>query len=215
MKKPLVITILQPGVCLLAWCILANGVTLCAQNAVVYSAGGPPPPGDTNVSVQVCGGAGGVGGAGVALCINGSSIGAILLKTCDQNQDGKVTLDELENVAATYFKLWDTNSDGYLSANEFAAGLKSLFPAPPPGAQAMAVVNGIAVQVSPDDMPTPATQIVKNIMDLADTNKDGQLSLQEINNWLDKSFSQWDLNGDGALDALELDAVFSELAQPD
>lgn len=211
MKKPLVITILQPGVCLLAWSILTNGVTLCAQNAVVYSAGGPPAPGDTNVSVQV---SGGVGGPGFALCINGSSIGTILLKACDQNQDGKVTLDELESVAATYFKLWDTNGDGCLSGDELEAGLKSLFPAPPPGAQAMAVVNGVAVQMSPDDMPTPATQIVKNVMALADTNKDGQLSLQEMNNWLDKSFSQWDLNGDGALDASELDAVFSQLAQP-
>ena len=211
MKKNLIIAILQPGARLLAWCLLANGVTLCAQNVVYYSAGGPP-PGDTNVSVQV---SGQVGGGGVTLCINGANIGTILLKACDQNQDGKVTPDELKNVAAIYFKLWDTNGDGYLSADELFAGLKSLFPAPPAGAQAMAVVSGVPVQVSPDDMPTPATQITKNIMALADTNKDGLLSLQEIDDWVDKSFSQWDQNGDGALDASEFDTVFSQLAEPD
>ncbi|HEV2329277.1 MAG TPA: hypothetical protein VGY56_10860 [Verrucomicrobiae bacterium] len=192
---------------------LAHGVRLCAQNTVFVSAYGPPPDG-TNVTMQ----AGGrmVAGGGMAISINGQDIGTILLKACDQDQDGKVTLTELENTVDSYFKLWDADGDGNLSTNELAAGLKGLFPPPPPGgAQAVAVVNGVAVQIPADEIRTPDQMITENIMAAADANKDGLLSLQELNDWLSNSFSQWDQNGDGTLDASELGAAFGQLARPD
>jgi Ca2+-binding EF-hand superfamily protein len=200
------------GVRWAAGCLLANAITLCAQNAPYVTTSGPP-PGGTNVFVQA---SGGFGGGGVAISINGSDIGTILLKACDLNQDGKVTLAELQTVADDYFKAWDTNSVGSLSSGELSAGFQALFPAPPPGgAQAVAVVNGVAVQVPPEDMPTPDKQLAKHIMAQADANQDGQLSLQELNDWLGNNFSQWDTSGDGALDASELGAAFGQLARPD
>lgn len=211
MKESLSSIILRRGARLFAGALLANAVPLCAQNVVFISNGGPPPNG-TNFTVMA---GAGLSGGGIALSINGSDIGTILLKAFDVDQDGKVTLAELKGAAATYFKQWDTDGNGSLSADELSTGLKALFPAPPPNARAMAMVNCVAVQVPVDQMPTPGKQITGHIMALADTNQDGQLSLQELNDWLDKSFSQWDLNGDGALDASELNAAFGELARPD
>jgi Ca2+-binding EF-hand superfamily protein len=191
---------------LIAGCLLANSIPLCAQNTVFISANGPPPDG-TNVTMAA--------GGGVGICINGMDIGTILLKACDQNQDGKVTLAELENTADNYFKLWDTNSDGELSTNELSTGLQGLFPPPPQGgAQAIAVVDGVAMQIPVDQIRTPDQMIAANLMAEADANSDGSLSLQELNDWLNKSFSQWDQNGDGALDASELGAAFGQLARP-
>lgn len=194
--------------------LLANGVTLCAQNTVFVSANGPPPDGTNAVTMQAGGAMG--GGFGVGISINGKDIGTIMLKACDQDQDGKVTLSELENTADSYFKVWDTDGDGNLSTNELAAGLKGLFPPPPPGgAQAVAVVNGVAVQIPADEIRTPDRMITENIMAAADANKDGLLNLQELNDWLSNSFNQWDQNGDGTLDAAELGAAFGQLARPD
>lgn len=212
MNKNLRLTVLRNGARLFACGLLANAVPLCAQNVVYFSNGGTPPDGGAQVTVRA---GAGVAGGGAGLVINGSDVGTILLKACDLDQDGKVTLTELKTVAAAYFKQWDTNGDGSLSADELSAGLKTLFPAPPANAQAMAVINGVAVQVPVDQMPTPDKQIAKHIMAAADANQDGQLSLQELNDWLDKSFSQWDQNGDGTLDVSELNAAFGQLARPD
>ncbi len=151
-------------------------------------------------------------GSEFGLNINGSSIGTILLKTCDLNQDGTASLAELKEVAAAYFKLWDANSDGSVSGNELSTALKELFPAPPTGG--VRVVNGVAVEVAPGDLPTPDKQVTKHILAGADSNKDGLLSLQELNDYLDKSFSQWDQDGNGSLHAQELNVAFGELARP-
>lgn len=196
---------------LFVFCLLTNGLLVCAQNVMYFSTAGPPPDG-TNITVKT---ASGFGGSGVGLVINGQDVGTILLKACDTNQDGQVSLAELTTAADAYFKQWDTNSDGSLGADELAAGLKNLFPPPPTGAQGMAMVNGVAVQVSADEMPTPDGQLTKQIMAQADANQDAVLSAQELNDWLNKNFSQWDQNGDGLLDVSELNAVFGQLARPD
>lgn len=198
---------------LVVGCLLANGVTTYAQNTVFFTTKGPPPDG-TNVVFQASGAM--ADGGAVSLCVNGVDIGTILLKACDQNQDGKVTLAELEYTADNYFKLWDTNGDGELSTNELSAGLQGIFPQPPPDrAQAVAVVNGVAMQVSADQIRTPDQVITANIMAAADANKDGVVSLQELNDWLSNSFSNWDQDGDGALDAAEFGAAFGQIARPD
>lgn len=198
---------------LVAGYFLAHGLTLCAQDTMFVSANGPAPE-VTNVTMQTGGMM--VAGRGIGISIDGQDIGTILLKSCDQNQDGKVTLTELQNTADSYFKLWDADGDGSLSTNELAAGLKVLFPPPPPGgAQAVAVINGEAVQIPADQIRTPDQIITENIMAAADANKDGLLSVQELNDWLSNSFSQWDQHGDGTLDAAELGAAFGQLARPD
>jgi len=151
----------------------------------------------------------------ISMNINGSDIGTTILKTCDLNQDGAASLAELKKVAGACFNLWDTTKDGSLSQDELSVGLRQLFPAPLAGAQAMRTVNGVAQQVPADELPTPDKQLTKHILAQADSNKDGLLSLQELGDFLDKSFSQWDRNGDGSLDAQELNAAFGQLAMPD
>jgi Ca2+-binding EF-hand superfamily protein len=181
------------------------------------------------------------GPAEAGLVINGFDLGSVLLKACDIDQDGKATLAEVKQVASVCFKLWDTNSDGYLSQPELAVALKELFPAPPsgggfgirtivgaPGSAAPQVIRGAAAPGSSDvliaapgssasseEIPTPDSQLAKHIFAGADTNKDGFLSLQEVNDFLDKNFSQWDQDSNGSLDAHEFALAFGQLALPD
>jgi hypothetical protein len=186
-------TIPGRGIHLFLCCLVANGLALQAQ---LTTSGGP--------------------GGEFGLVINGSDMGTILLKACDLDQNGNVMPAELNAVAVAYFKLWDTNADGGVSGSEFSTALMELFPAPPGGGvPGMGVVNGVAVEVAPGDLPTPDRQLAKHILAAADSNKDGLLSLPELNDWLDQSFSQWDLDGNGSLNAQELDVAFSQLAAPD
>jgi hypothetical protein len=224
MRKKFSSAILQHSVCLFACSVLANGVSLAQTTMRPPAGGGPVTIGSSTgkgpmVSTLSTNGTAPDGkslvttGSGFGLAINGSDVGSILLQTCDLDQGGTVTPAELKTVAAACLKLWDANGDGSLSTDELSAGLKKLLPAPPSGAQGVAVVNG--VQVSPDQLPTPDKQLTKHILALADANKDGLISLQELNDYLGKSFSQWDHNGNGSLDVQELGSAFTQLATPD
>src|SRR5205809_1598957 len=167
--------ILRCGVRLFICCSLVNGLALRAQER------------------------------GFSFNINGSDIGTILLKACDLDQDGKVQLAELKEIALASFKLWDTNTDGSVSQHELSTALKKCFPAPVGGhVGGAALVNGELVAVRTDQLPTPDAQLVKHILAGADSNKDASLSLQELNDFLGNRFSQWDQDGNGSLDAQEL-----------
>lgn len=133
------------------------------------------------------------------------NVGAALLKACDLNHDGKVTLTELKQVAWACFKLWDTNNVGNLDHTALLNGLSNLFPMfqPPPG---LAPLPAEA---------TPPGQLTRHLFDAADSNKDGTITFTELSAFLDSNFSQWDHNGDGALDAQELDQAFAQLIAPD
>jgi Ca2+-binding EF-hand superfamily protein len=181
--------ILRCSVGLFICYLLANGLTLRAQTAMRTGEFG--------------------------LYINGSDIGTILQEAFDLDQDGKVVAAELKYVAATYFRQWDTDKDGNVSENELSSSLKELFPHPPAGAPGMRVFNGVAVEGVPDKLPTQDGQLAKHILAGADSNKDGSLSLPELNDWLDASFTQWDQDGDGSLNAQELNVAFGLLALPD
>jgi len=64
-------------------------------------------------------------------------------------------------------------------------------------------------------LPTADAVLVKHIFAAADANKDELLSLQEINDFLDKSFVSWDQDGGGSLNAEELNTAFGQLSLPD
>jgi len=181
--------------------LLANALVLRAQQFVTTVSGGPGVP----------------GGSGFGIVINGQDVGTALLKTCDLDKDGKVTRAELNEVILAYFKLWDSDTNGILTSDELSAGLKQLFPPPPPGGlRGMHLVNGVAVEVAPGKLPTPDGQIAKHLLAGADADKDGALTFQEVSSFLlDKCFSQWDHDGNGALDAEELEAAFGQLAKLD
>src|SRR5262249_26802006 len=125
-------------------------------------------------------------------------------------------------------KLWNSHADSLLSQAELAAALKELFSAPPsgggfgirttrgaPGSPSPQIVRGAATAGSSEELPTPDSQLAKHIFAGADANKDGFLSLQEVNDFLDKSFGQWDQNSNGSLDEREFALAFGQLALPD
>jgi Ca2+-binding EF-hand superfamily protein len=201
-------TVFRSSVRLLICCFLASGLALQAQSTTSDAAGpklvlSGAPPSDGAKIVMLRG-----DGANPTFIINGSEVGTILLATCDLDQDGKVGLPELKEIAAACFKLWDTNSDGSISGSELYAALKELFPVQPP--HRVRVVNGVAVTV-----PSIDARLARSILGGADSNKDGALSLQEISDFLDRSFTRWDQDGSGSLDAQELNAAFGQLAKAD
>jgi hypothetical protein len=65
------------------------------------------------------------------------------------------------------------------------------------------------------DILTPDAMLAKHIMTAADSNKDGVLSQQEVSDFLEKNFAQWDSNGNGSLDAQEFGAAFGPFVMPD
>lgn len=210
MKKRFSSTIRQIGKGPFACWLLASGLALQAQELRIISTG-TPPPGEPKLSFRATGSGGGFG-----LVINGSDIGTILLKACDVDQDGQVKPEELKDVTAACFKLWDANDDGSLATDELSSGVKALFPAPPPGAiRAVRRINGVAVEVPAGELPTPHGQTVKHVVAGSDSNKDGFLTLQELSEWVSKSFGQWDQDTGGSLDVQELNAAFGQLAKPD
>jgi Ca2+-binding EF-hand superfamily protein len=228
-------TVLQCGFRMSICGLLVNGMFLQAQEFQTVAIKVPPgvPAGGTNYIFQT----GGPIEAGFVF--NGFDVGSVLLKTCDVDQDGKATLAEVKEVASACFKLWDTNDDGYLNQAELAAAaLKELFPAPrsgggvgihaigaAPGSASPYVIRGaaapgssnllIATPVSSEELPTPDSQLAKHIFAAADSNKDGLLSLQEISDFLDQNFSQWDQDSNGSLDRHEFALAFGQLALPD
>jgi Ca2+-binding EF-hand superfamily protein len=146
--------------------------------------------------------------AGFALQIGGNlfgDTGPALLKACDLNNDGNVTLPELKAVASVCFKLWDTNNAGALDQTALLNGMKDLLPMPQPPA-------GLT---PPPDEFTPPGQLAKHIFAAADSNKDGVITLRELNDFFDKNFSQWDQDNNGSLNAQELSLAFAQLAAPD
>jgi Ca2+-binding EF-hand superfamily protein len=76
-------------------------------------------------------------------------------------------------------------------------------------------VRGVAAQISSEELPTPDAQLAKNIFARADANKDGLLSFQEVSDFLDKNFSQWDQSSNASLDEHEFAMAFGQLALPD
>src|SRR6185312_1973719 len=86
--------VLRLGACAFIACLAAIVPALRAQEVRAFAYGlSASPGGGTNYMFRTSGAAG--AGAGVFF-INGSDIGTVLLKACDLDQDGKVTLAEFK-----------------------------------------------------------------------------------------------------------------------
>ncbi len=186
----------------IALCLLTMTATINAQEIglVFNTKVGPGEPG---------------AGAGGALFIRGQDIGTILQTNCDLNSDGGAAIAELKEVAIAKFQLWDTNADLSVTQLELSTALKNLFPIPPGGVHAVRMINGVAVEATPEELPTPDKQISKHLFTEADANQDGLITLQELSDFFDKSFAGWDGDNNGLLDAAELNKAFFTLSRPD
>lgn len=136
-----------------------------------------------------------IGGPGGSI-----DIGAALLKTCDTNQDGAATPEEVKVDLVNWFRQADTDTNGALSEVEVAAALKQIFPVPEP---------------PPGSPPLPEEFALHNLlagklMTSVDANKDAWLTFKEGIGFVGQSLSQWDSDSSGSLNASEFAAVFAQ-----
>jgi hypothetical protein len=218
MKKQIISRTLRHGVRLVIGCLLGSAATLHAEDTAQAVTTQPGVPGAQGGGFGLVIGDAGPGNGtnlarGNAIFVTGKNISSVLLDTFDTNHDGTVSLEELKGVAAVYFAQWDTNNAGALTQDQLAADVKQYFPMPVAGA--VCIVNGVAKQVPVENLPTPGKMLAKNIVAGADVNKDGWVTLQELNDYLEKNFSQWDQDGSGSLDSQELTIAFANLTMPD
>ena len=103
-----------------------------------------------------------------------------LMARFDENEDGKITSDEIPERGRARIELLDTNKDGVITLAELSA--------PPPVAEGT------------EGAGRNASQLIER----RDTNKDGKLTGDEIPGWMQRRMDTLDKNGDGALTADEL-----------
>jgi hypothetical protein len=135
-----------------------------------------------------------------------SDIGPAILKVCDRDGNGSVSQSELKLTALACCKLWDADTNGTLTQLELANGFKEFFPLAeaPPG-----------VPLPPEEF-RPNSQLAKRITAGSDTDKNDQMTIDEICDFLlGKNFRQWDLDGSDSLDARECSLAVDQLLRPE
>jgi Ca2+-binding EF-hand superfamily protein len=118
-----------------------------------------------------------------------------LFEKLDKNTDGKIAADEVEGDAKTIFerllRTGDTDKDGALSKEEFAAAMKQR-------PKADAERSGVAAEA---------------IFTRADANGDGKISREEAPERLAQGFDRIDANSDGFIDKGEFKTMTQRMAE--
>jgi EF hand domain-containing protein len=68
-----------------------------------------------------------------------------------------------------------------------------------------ALAAGIALAADPSPPATPHAEARQRLSDRIDTNHDGAISRAEYRAWVDARFAAFDLDGDGRIDAAEIE----------
>lgn len=145
----------------------------------------------------------------------GQDLVSSLISDLDTDGDGGLSLTEIGTAfgvsdtseIADAFASLDTDSDGVMSAEEMESGLQAMGPppgGPPPGGGAP---------------PTSAEETASTVIDAADTNEDGTVSLDELmaalgeddSSAVSDTFTSLDADGDGGLSVTELTSAFESL----
>ena len=126
-------------------------------------------------------------------------IEARLFQQADANQDRRVTEDEAMAFLAARFAEADTSRDGALTPEELQTYLR---------AQWQAMRPGPAAGNDPRPVPPPVQRAMTERQDrffrMADANRDGRLTMDEMRPLAAMYFRAADRNGDGALEMTEL-----------
>lgn len=194
-------------VCLLVGCLAALSQAANAQevggrvlirNGVVVSGGGSGAEFGQRIdgsgpqrSVRIV-----IGGPDGAI-----DIGESLLKTCDTNQDGAATPEEVKVGLVNWLQHADTDTNSALSEVELATALKQIFPVPqpPPGFPPI-----------PEES-TLHNLLAKNLMAAVDGNMDGWMTFKEAILFVGQSLLQWDEDGGSSLDSSEFAVAFAQI----
>jgi hypothetical protein len=152
-------------------------------------------------NAQVGGGRGSGPQRSIGIVIGGPGgpvdIGATLLKTCDTNQDGAATPDEVKVSLLIWFRQVDADTNQAISEIELATGLKQLFPVPepPPG-----------IQAPPEEMALH-NLLASKLTASVDVNQDGWIVFKEAIAFVGQSLPQWDSDSSGSISASEFAAA--------
>jgi Ca2+-binding EF-hand superfamily protein len=166
-----------------------------------HAANAQESPGITTWGAAGTGAIAGIPAYGVMIVLNGQDAGSSLLKACDINQDGVATVTEVKFALLNWFQQADSDKNGALSEVELATALKLLFQPPEPPLGAPPLQEDHALH----------SLLAKKLMAAVDSNNDGWVILAEVIAFVDQSFSKWDVNGSGWLDASEFATAFAEL----
>ena len=152
-----------------------------------------------------------------------ADVASNIMSSLDTDGDGSISLSEAEangNAdAANAFSALDTNGDGKIDSDELTSAVQSahdeLASAQSDGAQASG-----GVRHGRHHHHASATDLAAGIMDQADADSSGGLSLDEVSSALGVSsddakagFSALDSNGDGQLSVSELTSAISQYMQ--
>lgn len=140
-------------------------------------------------------GPGGEGGQG-----SGSEEMLTRLMAMDANKDGKLAKDELPERLQSMFARGDKNEDGSMDKEEVMAFARERS-------------GGQSGQGGPGGPGFGGGDFVGQMMERADSDKDGKLSGDEIPPFMKERLQQIDTNKDGALDKAELEAGAAKMRE--
>lgn len=118
----------------------------------------------------------------------------------DANKNGKLEKDEVPERMHSMFTRADKNDDGAMDQEEMTTMVRERT-----GGQGSGFVGG---QRGPG-----GREFLAQMMERADTDKDGKLSGEEIPPFMRERLEQTDTNKDGALDKAELEAAAARMAE--
>lgn len=108
------------------------------------------------------------------------------LDEIDANNDGQITMDEVKTRDAIHFAEMDANNDGFVSTDE---------------------LSQFQEKKREEMRMTMEARRHQKMLDMLDTDEDGRISEAEFFARPHKGFSMADQNGDGIVDAGEIEAM--------
>lgn len=153
-----------------------------------------------------------------------SNVANDIMSSLDTNGDGVISLEEAQangnGDAASAFAQLDSNGDGSIDADELTSAVQSAHDELASAQSSGGTQGAGAAHHGRHHHHASATDLVSGIMDAADSDGSGGLSLDEVSSVLGTSssdaqsgFSALDSNGDGQLSVSELTSAISKYMQ--